>query len=54
MKSKVFVVSLVIQHNVWLPYPVRWHPDKLDTSVIFWIPFQFVIIPDLENHITEI
>lgn len=52
MLSQVFnflLYSLVVKHNVWLPYPVGWHSDKLNASKIFWIPFEFVVIPDLEK-----
>ncbi len=52
MLSQVFNLLLrllVVQHNVWLPYPVGRHPDKLNASKIFWIPSEFVVIPDLKN-----
>lgn len=46
----LLLLLLVVQHDVWLPYPAGWYSDKLYTPKIFWIPSEFVIIPDLKNQ----
>jgi len=42
--------SLVVEHDVGLPYPVGWHADELHASKVLRIPSEFVVIPDLEKQ----
>lgn len=41
--------SLIVQHDIWLPYPAGRHSNELHSSKVFGIPPQFVVIPDLKR-----
>lgn len=46
--------SLVVQHNVWNPDELWWHPDGRHIVIIRGLPAQFIVIPLLRKRLEVI
>lgn len=47
--DKNFRTVLIVEYDVWPPYVVGWYVQHLNAAVFLWVPFQFVIVPRLQQ-----
>lgn len=46
----VILNSLIVQYDVWQPYVFRRYMQSLHTTVVIWVPLQFVVVPFLRQN----